>query len=56
MDVESVGVIALLDFLMGCSLDDVTRRYRLPSTLVTEAAIRAVLLRHGYGAGAARAS
>jgi hypothetical protein len=54
--VESLGVVALLDFLTGCSLDEVTRCYRLSSTLDTEAAIRAVLLRHGYGADVPRAS
>lgn len=55
MDFEPVGVFALLDFLMGSSLDEVTRRHRLPSRLATEAVIRAVLLEHGYGVEAPRA-
>jgi hypothetical protein len=55
IDEESLGVFALLDFLMGSSLDEVTRRHRLPSLLATEAVIRAVLLQHGYGVEAPRA-
>ena len=56
MDREPAGVVVLLDFLMGSSLDELTRRYHLPSVLDTEALIRAMLLRHGYGAEAPRAS
>jgi hypothetical protein len=56
VDLESVGVFVLLDFLTGSSLDEVTRRHRLPSVLATEAVIRAVLLRHGYGVEAPRAA
>ena len=48
-DAEPVGVFALLDFLMGSSIDEVTQRHRLASRTHTEAAIRAVLLHHGYG-------
>jgi hypothetical protein len=48
VDVASAGVFALLDFLMGSSIDEVTQRHRLTSRIHTEAAIRAVLLRHGY--------
>jgi hypothetical protein len=54
LDLESAGVFVLLDFLMGSSLDEVTRRHRLPSVLATESVIRAVLLQHGYGAEAPR--
>ena len=54
MDLEPVGVFALLDFLMGSSLDEVTQRHRFPSLLATEAVIRAVLLQHGYGVEAPR--
>lgn len=48
MDVASAGVFALLDFLMGSSIDEITQRHRLVSRTFTEAVIRAVLLRHGY--------
>ncbi len=54
-EAESVGVILLIDFLMGSSIDEVTRRHRLHSVPAAEAAIRALLLRHGYDA-ATRAS
>jgi hypothetical protein len=47
---EAAGVVALLDFLLGNSIDEVRRRHRLRSTSETEALIRATLLRHGYGA------
>jgi hypothetical protein len=47
-DAEFAGVFALLDFLMGSSIDEVTHRHRLVSRIHTEAVIRAVLLRHGY--------
>jgi hypothetical protein len=47
-DADTVGVFALLDFLMGNSIDEVTQRHRLTSRIHTEAVIRAVLLRHGY--------
>lgn len=48
-DADSVGLFALLDFLMGSSIDDVTQSHRFRSIAQTEAAIRAVLLLHGYG-------
>ncbi len=48
MDIEVAGVFALLDFLLGNSIDDIRRIHRLRSTSETEALIRAVLLRHGY--------
>lgn len=54
-DVES-GVVLLLDFLMGSSIDEVTRRHHLHSRPAAEAAIRALLLRHGYGAATPRTS
>jgi len=47
-DDESAGVLALLDFLMGSSISEVTWRHRLDSIQQTEAVIRAVLLLHGY--------
>jgi hypothetical protein len=49
-DVDSTGVFALLDFLMGSSIDEVTRQHRLTSRIHTEAVIRALLLHHGYDA------
>lgn len=55
MDVESEGVFALLDFLLGSSIDEVRKRHRLHSASETEALIRAVLLRHGYEASRFRA-
>lgn len=48
MDVGSTGLFALLDFLMGSSIDEVTQIHRFRSVAQTEAAIRAVLLLHGY--------
>jgi hypothetical protein len=45
---EPIGVFALLDFLMGSTIDEVTQRHRLVSRIHTEAVIRAVLLHHGY--------
>jgi hypothetical protein len=48
VDAERVGVFALLDFLMGSSIEEVTRRHRLVSCVDTEAVIRTVLLHHGY--------
>jgi len=48
VDVERLGVFALLDFLMGSSIDEVTQRHRLVSRVDTEAVIRTVLLHHGY--------
>jgi hypothetical protein len=53
-DVEAAGVFALLDFLMGSSMSEVTRRHRLDSIQQTEALIRAVLLLHGYDAAKQR--
>jgi hypothetical protein len=50
MSADTAGVFALLDFLLGSSIDEVRRRHRLRSTSETEALIRAALLRHGYGA------
>jgi hypothetical protein len=50
VDVASAGVFALLDFLMGNSIDEITQRHQLISRTFTEALIRAVLLRHGYDA------
>jgi hypothetical protein len=47
-DAEPVGVFALLDFLMGSSIEEVTQRHRLISRIHTEAVIRALLLHHGY--------
>jgi hypothetical protein len=47
-DAEHVGVFALLDFLMGSSIEEVTQRHRLVSHVHTEAMIRTVLLHHGY--------
>ncbi len=47
-DDDLVGLFVLLDFLMGNSIDQVTRGHRLASTAVAEALIRSVLLRHGY--------
>jgi hypothetical protein len=47
-DDEFAGAVALLDFLMGSSMSEVTQRYRLDSIQKTEALIRAVLLLHGY--------
>ncbi len=47
-DTEPVGVFALLDFLMGSSIDEVTQRHRFVSRMYTETVIRAVLLHHGY--------
>jgi len=37
-----------LDFLMGNSIDQVTRGHGLGSTMTAEALLRSVLLRHGY--------
>lgn len=42
------GVEALLDFLMGFTIDDVRRRLALPSVHDAERLIRIALLRHGY--------
>lgn len=47
-DDELLGVIVLLDFLMGNSIDQVTRGHGLGSTMTAEALLRSVLLRHGY--------
>ena len=47
-DAEPIGVFALLDFLMGSSIEEVTQRHRLISRVHTEAVIRALLLHHGY--------
>ena len=48
------GIFALLDFLMGNSIGEVTRRHRFYSTEQAEAAIRAVLLLHGYEVASAK--
>jgi hypothetical protein len=47
-DDQLIGVFVLLDFLMGNSIDQVTRGHRLGSTAMAEALLRSVLLRHGY--------
>jgi hypothetical protein len=47
-DAEPIGVFALLDFLMGSTIEEVTQRHRLISRTHTEAVIRALLLHHGY--------
>jgi hypothetical protein len=49
LDVRDVGVLALLDFLLGLSLDEVARRYRLTRT-VAEDELRAVLIAYGFDA------
>lgn len=54
VDRRDVGVLALLDFLLGLSLDEVAVRYRLTRT-VAEDELRAALLAYGFGArGAGR--
>jgi hypothetical protein len=45
-------VFALLDFLTGNSIDEVTLRHHFISRAHAEAVIRALLLRHGYDAHA----
>jgi hypothetical protein len=47
---EQLGSVALLDFLMGCSMSDVKQRYHLSSIHDTEALLRDEILRHGYAA------
>jgi hypothetical protein len=49
VDTRGVGVLALLDFLLGLSLDEVAVRYRLTRG-VAEDELRAVLLAYGFDA------
>jgi hypothetical protein len=49
VDTRGVGVLALLDFLLGLSIDEVAIRYRIPRT-AAEDELRAVLLAYGFDA------
>ncbi len=49
VDTRGVGVMALLDFLLGLSIDEVAIRYRMPRT-AAEDELRAVLLAYGFDA------
>ena len=53
-DVDVVGTLVLLDFLMGDSLAQVTARHRLQSVTEAEVLLRAALLHHGYAASDVR--
>jgi hypothetical protein len=44
-----LGMMALLDFLLGCSIDEVALRYRT-SRVRTEDELREVLLDYGFDA------
>jgi len=48
---RSLGLIALLDFLLGFSIDEVSARYRV-SRAKTEDELRDVLLDYGFDAKA----
>jgi hypothetical protein len=45
-----VDEFILLDFLMGSSIADVMSRYGFATRADVEQVLRAMLLRHGYGA------
>ena len=46
---RGVGMMALLDFLLGLSIDEVALRYRL-NRATTEEELRDVLLAYGFDA------
>ena len=49
VDTQGVGVLTLLDFLLGLSLEEVAIRYRITRT-TAEAELRAILLAYGFDA------
>lgn len=49
VDTRGVGIMALLDFLLGLSIDEVAVRYRITRT-AAENELREILLRYGFDA------